>query len=151
MPPGKPPSSIELLVIDPIPPCIVILRLAVQLLHTLTDKRNDAEYTATPHTFHQAKQHLALFFADTRKRAAGLQWHAQWLLWRGRDAAHRLLAIGAVRRRVQRGGETAAETSIRKRERFSHELTLAYENGQIVELKENERGPADQSKEMMIK
>ncbi len=33
-------------------------------------------------------------------------------------------------------GETEGETIIRKRERFSHELTLAYESGQIVELKE---------------
>jgi len=33
-------------------------------------------------------------------------------------------------------GETEAETIIRKRERFSHELTLAYESGHIVELKE---------------
>jgi len=33
-------------------------------------------------------------------------------------------------------GETERETIIQKGERFSHELTLAYENGQIVELKE---------------
>jgi hypothetical protein len=33
-------------------------------------------------------------------------------------------------------GETEGETIIRKRERFSHELTLAYESGHIVELKE---------------
>ncbi len=33
-------------------------------------------------------------------------------------------------------GETEWETIIRKRERFSHELTLAYESGQIRELKE---------------
>jgi len=33
-------------------------------------------------------------------------------------------------------GETEGETIIRKRERFSHELTLAYESGQILELKE---------------
>src|SRR6516162_7598245 len=33
-------------------------------------------------------------------------------------------------------GETEGETIIRKRERFSHELTLAYERGQIIELKE---------------
>ncbi len=33
-------------------------------------------------------------------------------------------------------GEAEGETIIRNRERFSHELTLAYENGQIVELKE---------------
>ena len=33
-------------------------------------------------------------------------------------------------------GEGVGETIIRKRERFSHELTLAYENGQIVELTE---------------
>ena len=33
-------------------------------------------------------------------------------------------------------GEAEGETIIRKRERFSHELTLAYENGQIIELKE---------------
>jgi hypothetical protein len=33
-------------------------------------------------------------------------------------------------------GEAEGETIIRKRERFSHELTLAYESGQIRELKE---------------
>ena len=33
-------------------------------------------------------------------------------------------------------GETEGQTIIRKRERFSHELTLAYESGHIVELKE---------------
>ena len=33
-------------------------------------------------------------------------------------------------------GEAEGETIIRKRERFSHELTLAYERGQIIELKE---------------
>ncbi len=33
-------------------------------------------------------------------------------------------------------GEVEGETIIRKRERFSHELTLAYESGQIIELKE---------------
>jgi len=33
-------------------------------------------------------------------------------------------------------GEEQGETIIRKRERFSHELTLAYEDGRIVELKE---------------
>ena len=33
-------------------------------------------------------------------------------------------------------GEAEGETIIRKRERFSHELTLAYESGQIIELKE---------------
>jgi len=33
-------------------------------------------------------------------------------------------------------GEEAGETVIRRRERFSHELTLAFENGRILELKE---------------
>jgi hypothetical protein len=33
-------------------------------------------------------------------------------------------------------GEQEGETIIRKRERFSHELTLAYEDGRVVELKE---------------
>ena len=33
-------------------------------------------------------------------------------------------------------GETEGETIIRKRGRISHELTLAYESGQIIELKE---------------
>ena len=37
-------------------------------------------------------------------------------------------------------GEEEGETIIRKRERFSHELTLAYENGEIVELKETKEG-----------
>jgi len=33
-------------------------------------------------------------------------------------------------------GEAEGETIIRRRERFSHELTLAFENGWILELKE---------------
>ncbi len=33
-------------------------------------------------------------------------------------------------------GEQEGETIIRKRERFSHELTLAYEDGRVVELRE---------------
>ena len=33
-------------------------------------------------------------------------------------------------------GEEIGETIIRRRERFSHELTLAFENGRILELKE---------------
>ena len=36
-------------------------------------------------------------------------------------------------------GETEGETIIRKRERFSHELTLAYERGQIVELEDTKQ------------
>ena len=36
-------------------------------------------------------------------------------------------------------GEAEGETIIRKRALFSHELVLAYENGQILELKESER------------
>jgi len=36
-------------------------------------------------------------------------------------------------------GETEGETIIRKPERFSHELTLAYESGQIVELQETKQ------------
>jgi len=44
-------------------------------------------------------------------------------------------------------GEAEGETIIRKRERFSHELTLAYESGQIVELKETkEAKPADEER-----
>ena len=40
-------------------------------------------------------------------------------------------------------GEELGETIIRRRERFSHELTLAFENGRILELKETkENGPA---------
>jgi hypothetical protein len=41
-------------------------------------------------------------------------------------------------------GKSERETIIRKRERFSHEQTLAYENGQILELKETKA--AQQSK-----
>jgi hypothetical protein len=38
-------------------------------------------------------------------------------------------------------------TIIRKRERFSHELTLAYESGQITELKETkEAKPCDEER-----
>jgi len=40
-------------------------------------------------------------------------------------------------------GEEVGETIIRRRERFSHELTLAFENGRIVELKENKENVAD--------
>jgi hypothetical protein len=36
-------------------------------------------------------------------------------------------------------GMKSAETIIRKRERFGHKLTLAYENGQILELKETKQ------------
>ncbi len=36
-------------------------------------------------------------------------------------------------------GESEGETIIRKRERFSHELTRAYESGQIVQLKETKQ------------
>ena len=44
-------------------------------------------------------------------------------------------------------GEEEGETIIRKRERFSHELTLAYESGQIVELKETkEVKPCDEER-----
>ena len=44
-------------------------------------------------------------------------------------------------------GEAEGETIIRKRERFSHELTLAYESGQIVELKETkEAKPCDEER-----
>ena len=39
-------------------------------------------------------------------------------------------------------GEEEGETIIHKRERFSHELTLAYANGNIVELKEGKEGDA---------
>jgi hypothetical protein len=45
-------------------------------------------------------------------------------------------------------GEAEGETIIRKRERFSHELTLAYESGQIIELKETkEQAPSKSSDE----
>jgi len=39
--------------------------------------------------------------------------------------------------------ETEGETIIRKRERFSHELTLAYESGQVRELKETKDAKAE--------
>jgi len=51
-------------------------------------------------------------------------------------------------------GEAEGETIIRKRERFSHELPLAYESGQIIELKETkEAKPVSlwKSKESVIK
>jgi len=74
--------------------------------------------------------------------------HAVWLLRRRRDAAHRTLAIRQVCGQVQRGSGTEGETIIRKRERFSHELTLAYENGQLIELKETkEEVPSKSSNE----
>jgi hypothetical protein len=42
-------------------------------------------------------------------------------------------------------GEADGETIIRKRERFSHELALAYESGQIIELRETkEAKPSDE-------
>ena len=37
-------------------------------------------------------------------------------------------------------GEDEGEAIIRKRERFSHELTLAFEDGRILELKETKEG-----------
>jgi hypothetical protein len=40
-------------------------------------------------------------------------------------------------------GEQEGETIIRKRERFSHELTLAYEDGRVAELKETKEGKSD--------
>jgi len=42
-------------------------------------------------------------------------------------------------------GETEGETIIRKRERFSHELTIAYESGQLVELKETKEKTPNKS------
>jgi hypothetical protein len=48
-------------------------------------------------------------------------------------------------------GEEAGETIIRRRERFSHELTVAFENGRILELKETKddvaNGPEERSQE----
>ncbi len=44
-------------------------------------------------------------------------------------------------------GEEAGETIIRRRERFSHELTLAFENGRILELKETTKDGRDVSLE----
>lgn len=41
------------------------------------------------------------------------------------------------------GGEEDDEMIIRKRERFSHELTLAYADGNIVELKETKAGDSE--------
>jgi hypothetical protein len=41
--------------------------------------------------------------------------------------------------------EEEGETIIHKRERFSHELTLAYEDGRIVELKETKDDPRNKS------
>src|ERR1019366_8812692 len=46
----------------------------------------------------------------------------------------------------EEGGSQGAAL-IRKRERFSHELTLAYESGQIIELKETkEAKPSDEER-----
>ena len=42
-------------------------------------------------------------------------------------------------------GESEGETIIRKRERFSHELTLAYESGHIIELKETKEKTLNKS------
>ena len=43
-------------------------------------------------------------------------------------------------------GEAERETIIRRRERFSHELTLAYESGQIRELKETKEAKVSNEK-----
>ena len=43
-------------------------------------------------------------------------------------------------------GKSERETIIRKRERFSHELTLAYERGHITELKETKEAKAGDEK-----
>ena len=49
-------------------------------------------------------------------------------------------------------GEAEGETIIRKRERFSHELTLAYESGQIIELKETkEAKPGDEKRSCRVR
>ena len=47
-------------------------------------------------------------------------------------------------------GEEAGETIIRRRERFSHELTLAFENGTILELKEKKDGRMDRPQEATL-
>jgi hypothetical protein len=44
-------------------------------------------------------------------------------------------------------GEEVGETIIRRRERFSHELTLAFENGRILELKETKEESRNASPE----
>lgn len=44
-------------------------------------------------------------------------------------------------------GEQEGDTIIHKRERFSHELTLAYANGNIVELSETKEGDANKFNE----
>jgi hypothetical protein len=41
-------------------------------------------------------------------------------------------------------GEEIGETIIRRRERFSYELTVAFENGRILELKESKGNLADE-------
>ena len=77
------------------------------------------------------------FSAKIRKRIAGLQ----------RGMLNGFFGEGETRHIAHRRsvkyvdefneeGEAEGETIIRKRERFSHELTLAYESGQIVELEE---------------
>jgi len=48
-------------------------------------------------------------------------------------------------------GEELGETIIRRRERFSHELTLAFENGRILELKETKENHANEPEEIVSK
>jgi len=112
----------------------------VQLLHTLTNKRNDAEYTAMPRSFGQPMQRPVLFSTKIRKRPTRLRRYGQRLLWRGRIAAHAHWRSVKHVDVFTEEGEEEGETIIRRRERFSHELTLAYAKGNIVELKETKEG-----------
>src|SRR5207245_2682102 len=103
-------------------------RLVGQLLHTLANKRNDAEYTATPHSFHQAKQCLSPFSAKIRKWTSLHRRNAQWRVWRRRRAPHRHWRSVKFTDHWEEEEEDGARI-LHDRERFSHELTLVFANG----------------------
>jgi len=78
--------------------------------------------------------------AQGRSRPARLLRQAQRRFWRRRNATHRTLAFGEDVDQFTEEGEDEGETIIHKRERFSHELTLAYADGTVVELKTTKEG-----------
>src|SRR5271165_6907621 len=121
--------------------------LVVQLLRTLPNGRDDADYTATPHSFHQTTQCLGPFRRRCGNGILACSGRLNGFFGEGetRHIAH-WRSVKYVDE-FNEEGETEGETIIRKRERFSHELTLAYESGQIIELKETkEAKPRDEER-----
>jgi hypothetical protein len=61
----------------------------------------------------------------------------EWRLWAGNLTAHRALAHGEVGDRLRGQGEGLQE--IHKRERFTNELALVYEDGRTLVLGERKK------------